>query len=142
MSGNELRILIVDDNPDLRKLVRMTLSYLDAAVYEAKNAEEALQVITKEYPQIVILDVMMPGKTDGIEVCRQIKSSIEMKWMYVILLSAKGQERDIQKGLSAICDAYLVKPFSPLELIGEVEKGAHTQEVSCAITFETGSTII
>lgn len=141
MSSEKVRILIVDDNRNLRKLVRMTLSYLDAEIFEAINADEALQLLAKECPHIVILDVMMPGDIDGIEVCKKIKGSIEMEWMHVIMLSAKGQEKDIQKGLSALCDAYLVKPFSPLELIAEVEKGCNAEGVSAAILYENDNTL-
>ena len=141
MSSEKVRILIVDDSGDLRKLVRMTLSYLDAEIFEAVNADEALQLLAKEYPHIVILDVMMPGDIDGVEVCKKSKGSIETEWMYVIMLSARGQEKDIQKGLAALCDAYLVKPFSPLELIAEVEKGCNAKGVSAGILYENDNTL-
>lgn len=118
------RILIVDDQGELRKLVRMTLEFGDYELHEAEDGDRALELIKVVKPDVVILDVMMPGEVDGYQVCEQIKSNGETASPYVILLTARGQKSDLEKGEKAGADAYLVKPFSPLELIETVKKAA------------------
>jgi DNA-binding response OmpR family regulator len=107
------KILIVDDNADIRELLRLSLDFEDYQIFEAGDADHALQLIQEIHPDLVILDVMMPGTMDGFALCGTIKSSYQINTPYVILLTARGQASDKQKGDAAGADGYLVKPFSP-----------------------------
>lgn len=109
---NSKKILIVDDEPHIRALLEQTLESLEDNGVElllAKNGEEGLTKALNYLPEIVFLDIMMP-KLNGYDACRQIKLQTSC---YVILLTAKGQETDRQKGLEAGADEYIFKPFDP-----------------------------
>ena len=114
------KLLIVDDNPRIRNLLRYTFSDGNYELFEAEDGRQALTAILKVKPNIVLLDVMMPGEIDGFEVCDFIKSSTLINCR-VILLTAKGQKDDFQKGLDSGADIYITKPFSPSSLIEIVE---------------------
>jgi DNA-binding response OmpR family regulator len=115
-------ILIVDDQGELRKLVRMTLEFGDYELHEAENGQRALEISKVIQPDLVILDVMMPGDINGYQVCEKLKQGQNKKVPYVLLLTARGQKSDIEVGERVGADNYLVKPFSPLELIDNVKK--------------------
>lgn len=116
------KILIVDDEPSLRLLVRATLQSEEKyEMIEAADGDEAIELATKEKPKLIILDVMMPGKS-GFEVCEHIKSNDELKKTIVIMLTAKGQQTDKDWAKSVGADHFLTKPFSPIDLISLVEK--------------------
>ena len=115
--GGTARILVVDDEPSLVDLVR---SYLEAegyVVYEAYDGPSALEVAAREQPDVVVLDIMMPG-FDGIEVTRRLR---HFSNAYVLMLTSKSQEVDKLIGLSVGADDYLTKPFSPRELVARVK---------------------
>lgn len=116
------KILIVEDQADLRKLVRMTLEFGDVEIHEAADGATGLHLARELRPDIVLLDVMMPGELDGYQVCERIKTDPALVGVRVVLLTARGQQTDLDQGRKAGCDAYLVKPFSPLELIDKVEE--------------------
>ena len=124
------RVLITDDHADIRKLVRMTLDTADVEVYEADNAASALDLIYRIRPTVVLMDIMMPGEMDGLDACRQIKADADLARTVVIMLTARGQQTDLDAGKSAGADAYLVKPFSPLELLDMVCKYANDAGIS------------
>lgn len=112
------KILIVDDHADIRRLIRMTLEFEDYDVREAAEGETALALAREFEPDLVLLDVMMPGAINGLDVCRQLRSDrAPGTGPRVIMLSARGQASDREAGLQAGADTYLVKPFSPLQLI-------------------------
>ncbi|MFN3885893.1 MAG: response regulator transcription factor [Aquabacterium sp.] len=115
------RILIVEDQADIRKLIRMTLEFGDFEIHEAHDGESGLAMARAIRPTVVLLDVMMPGLLDGYQVCARIKQDPALKAIQVVMLTARGQATDLAAGESAGADAYLVKPFSPLELIERVE---------------------
>lgn len=115
------KLLIVDDHDALRALLKMTLEFSDFDLIEAINGKQALAMVEKDSPDVVILDIMMPGEIDGIAVCRQIKDNPATAHIKVILLSAKGQTDDIRIGGDAGADAYFVKPFSPMSLLESIE---------------------
>jgi len=115
------RILIVEDQADIRKLIRMTLEFGDFEIHEASDGETGLKVARGVRPHVMLLDVMMPGLLDGYQVCRRIKEDPLLKDIQIIMLTARGQASDLAQGEQAGADAYLVKPFSPLELIDRVE---------------------
>jgi CheY-like chemotaxis protein len=115
------RILITDDQPDIRKLVYLTLDIGDFEVFEANSGENAMEVVRRVKPTVVLMDIMMPGKVDGLEACRLIKSDPELAGIAVVMLTARGQQADIDEGKA---DAYLVKPFSPLQLLDIVSNFA------------------
>lgn len=121
------RVLITDDQADIRKLVRMTLDIGDFEVHEATTGAGALEAMQQVRPEVVLLDIMMPGEIDGLEVCRRIKSDPVRAGTAVIMLTARGQQSDIDAGKDAGADAYLVKPFSPLELLDTVGRFAEKQ---------------
>lgn len=109
------KVLIVDDEAHLRMLIQQTLEELedeDVELLTATNGEEALETIQAERPQLVFLDVMMPKKS-GFDVCHAVKNELRMEGVHIILLTAKGQEFDKQKGLEVGADLYLTKPFDP-----------------------------
>lgn len=114
------RILIVDDQGELRKLVRMTLDFGDYELHEAEDGQRALELANVIQPDLVILDVMMPGEVDGYQVCEKLKKYTSGIIPYVVLLTARGQQSDLEEGKRVGADSYLVKPFSPLELIQNV----------------------
>lgn len=113
-------LLIVDDIAEMRKLLRLTFSDGNYQIFEAQNGKEALNIILKKKPDIILLDIMMPGDIDGLAVCDFVKSST-LKNCRVILLTAKGQKEDLQKGLEVGADIYMTKPFSPIALLERVE---------------------
>jgi len=115
------RILITEDQPDICKLIRMTLEFGDFEIHEANDGESGLNMARAIQPTVMLLDVMMPGLLDGYQVCQRIKQDPALKHIKVIMLTARGQATDLAMGESAGADAYLVKPFSPLELIERVE---------------------
>lgn len=115
------RILIVEDQADIRKLIRMTLEFGDFELHEAPDGESGLNMARAVRPHVMLLDVMMPGLLDGYQVCRHIKQDPQLRQIQVIMLTARGQAADVAAGEKAGADAYLVKPFSPLELIDRVE---------------------
>ena len=123
-------VLITDDQADIRKLVRMTLDMADVEVYEADNAASALDLIYRVRPKVVLMDIMMPGEMDGLDACRQIKADADLARTIVIMLTARGQQADLDAGKTAGADAYLVKPFSPLELLDMVCKYANDAGIS------------
>lgn len=112
------KILIVDDHADIRRLIRMTLEFEDYDVREAADGEAALAQAQEFQPDLVLLDVMMPGAINGLDVCRRLRAERPAaEGPRVIMLSARGQASDREAGLQAGADTYLVKPFSPLQLI-------------------------
>lgn len=114
------RVLIVDDNSEMRALIRMTLELDDYELFEAEDGDQALKIIPVVKPNVIILDIMMPGQFNGIDVCRKIKSNVLNSEIKVILLSAMGQKIDLDIGFEAGADLYIVKPFSPLDLLSKV----------------------
>ncbi len=118
------KVLIVDDEPHIRMLIEQTLEDLEDEGVElllAENGEQALQIITEEKPNLVFLDVMMP-KMNGMEVCQKVKKELHLSEVYIILLTAKGQEVDRQKGLDMGADRYMTKPFDPDEMLAIAEE--------------------
>ncbi len=116
------KILIVDDKVEVRDLLEVTLRVDDYEILQAVNGEEALFLTRTARPDLVIMDVMMPGKTDGLEATRIIKNDPNLAQTKIILLTARGQALDKAKGFDAGADEYFAKPFSPLELIRKVEE--------------------
>ena len=124
------KILVVDDDPSLRFLITASLEDEEYDISEAADGIEAYKMIQKEKPDLILLDVMMPGMT-GYELCTALKQNSDTKNILVIMLTAKGQERDKRDSKQAGADLYLRKPFSPLELIDIVSsllKGNGTSE--------------
>jgi len=120
----EQKILIVDDEAHIRMLIGQTLEELEDDGVEfltAENGEMALEIIQKENPQLVFLDVMMP-KMNGMEVCRRVKKELGMDKVFIVLLTAKGQETDRQKGLDVGADVYMTKPFDPEVLLNKARE--------------------
>jgi two-component system phosphate regulon response regulator PhoB len=116
------KILIVDDQPAVRELVSVTLEIGPYQIRTAENGDQALAVAREYMPDLILLDIQMPGGTlDGVEVCRALKSAETTKSIYIIMLTAKGQDWDKQIGYEAGANDYFVKPFSPLELMNKVE---------------------
>jgi len=117
------KLLIVDDEAHIRMLLEQTLEDLEdegVNFFSAQNGEEALEIIQAEKPQLVFLDVMMP-KMNGMEVCRKVKKELKLENIFIVLLTAKGQELDRQKGQEVGADLYMTKPFDP-EVILEKAK--------------------
>jgi CheY-like chemotaxis protein len=114
-------VLIADDEPRLRQLVRVTIASNQYAVLEAEDGDEAWALIQQHRPALVILDVKMPGR-DGLELTRAIKATPDLAGTHVILLTAFGQDADVQAGQEAGADLFLTKPFSPLQLLTAVER--------------------
>ncbi|MBQ0943271.1 response regulator [Ideonella sp. 4Y16] len=116
------RVLIVEDQADIRKLIRMTLEFENYEIHEAADGSFGLRMAQAIKPDILLLDVMMPGEIDGLQVCQRIKSDPEMAGSKVVLLTARGQQKDREAGEQAGADEYLIKPFSPLQLIETIER--------------------
>src|SRR5215212_10524782 len=115
-----MRVLLVDDDAGLRALLRTTFDVFDIDVVEAESAAQARPMIAAERPDVIVLDVLMPGMS-GIEFCRELKSNRETRAIGVVLLS--GSEGGSQVGADAAgAEAYVPKPFSPLELLAVVER--------------------
>ncbi len=117
----EQKLLIVDDEPHIRMLIEQTLEELedeDITFLTADNGETALEIIQQERPQLVFLDVMMP-KMNGMEVCRRVKKELMLNDVYIVLLTAKGQELDRQKGQEVGADVYMTKPFDPEAILSK-----------------------
>jgi len=115
------KVLLVDDNADVRNLLRLTLSFDDYELREADNGINALGIIHDWHPDVVLLDIMMPGGKDGLQVCREVKQDPALKDIFIAILTARGQKKDIENGEIAGADAYLTKPFSPMELAAKVK---------------------
>jgi len=113
------KILIAEDEPDIRDLVAFTLRFAGYEVVAANNGEEAVHMAANELPDLILMDVRMPRMT-GYDACRVMKSSPELKDIPVVFLSAKGQETEIQTGLEAGAEEYLLKPFAPDQLTERV----------------------
>ncbi len=114
-----MKILIVDDEPHLRTLIYQTLEELEddgVELLTATNGDEALETIREEQPNLVFLDVMMPKK-NGFDVCHAVKKELGLDNIHIILLTAKGQEFDRQRGQEVGADLYMTKPFDPDALL-------------------------
>jgi two-component system alkaline phosphatase synthesis response regulator PhoP len=118
------KILIVDDEAHIRILLERTLIDFEdegVEILMAENGEEALALIKTEKPNLIFLDVMMP-KMNGFDVCNAVKNELKMADTYIVMLTAKGQEYDKQKGSDVGADIYLTKPFDPDEIRDKVEE--------------------
>lgn len=116
------KILIVDDQEELLDLMEATLTMEDYQILKATNGKEAVDIARAKQPDMIIMDIMMPGKFDGLEATRVLKNDPQTSSCSIILLSANAQNDDIKKGLATGADSYFTKPFSPLELIKKVEE--------------------
>jgi CheY-like chemotaxis protein len=116
------KVLIVDDQPEVRALLAMILEINDYEILFAENGDQALTLARTEYPDLILLDVLMPESTlSGLDVCRRLKQDPATTNLVIILLSAHGQQRDIEAGRLAGADDYIAKPFSPLSLINKID---------------------
>lgn len=116
------KVLIVDDEPNILILMEQALENLEddhnVQLLLAKNGAEALEIAQAEKPNLIFLDVMMP-KMSGLEVCRAIKQGLACPEVYIIMLTAKGQEFDKQTGIAMGADLYMTKPFRPREVLAK-----------------------
>ncbi|MDQ6670592.1 MAG: response regulator [Chloroflexota bacterium] len=119
MNGFKRLVLLVDDDPGLRRLIATTLGTDHFKLLQAVDGEEALRVARQQHPDLVLLDVNMP-KLDGFEVCRHLKSEPETSAIKVVILSARGADVDRARGREAGADDYFIKPFSPIQLLNKV----------------------
>ena len=118
------KVLIADDEPHIRLLLEQTLEDLEdegLEIFLAENGAEALDAIKENKPDIVFLDVMMP-KMNGFEVCAEVKNNLKIPDIYIVLLTAKGQEIDKLKGMESGADMYMTKPFNPDDIVKKVRE--------------------
>lgn len=115
------RILLVDDHSDIRRLIRVTLGK-SFEVLEAEDGVTGLDIVRRMKPDLVVLDVMMPGQLDGMQVLDAIRADAELSKIRVIMVTARGQVRDYEDGMQRGADAYFIKPFSPLQLVAAIKE--------------------
>jgi DNA-binding response OmpR family regulator len=113
------KILIADDEPNILISLEYLLKREGYAVHVARDGQEALDVMRRERPRLVLLDVMMPRKS-GIEVCQEMRGDETIKDTLVLMLTAKGRDTDVAKGLGVGADAYMTKPFATKDLVAKV----------------------
>src|SRR5690348_1858574 len=135
---NKASVLVIDDEKDLLELVRYNLEKEHIHVFTAGDGAAGLDIAIKELPDLVILDLMMPGMT-GLEVCRRLRGETKTARMPIIMLTAKAAEADRVVGLEMGADDYVVKPFSPRELVARVR--AVLRRAAPAPAQETGERI-
>ena len=109
-------ILVADDDPTIRLLVNATLRRNTYRLMEAADGEQTLEVARKEHPDLILLDIGMPG-VDGFEVCRQLKADPDTGAIHILMLTARVQEAERERGEAVGADGYFTKPFSPLALL-------------------------
>ena len=114
------KILVIEDEPDLLEVIQYNLDREGHKVIACRNGEQGLSRIRTDNPDLVILDLMLPGM-DGVEVCRQVKSDPVTRAIPIIMVTAKSEESDIVLGLGIGADDYITKPFSPRELVARVK---------------------
>ena len=118
------KVLIADDEPHIRLLLEQTLEDLEdegLEIFIAENGAEALDSIKENKPDMVFLDVMMP-KMNGFEICSEVKNNLKISDIYIVLLTAKGQEIDKLKGMESGADMYMTKPFNPDDIVKKVRE--------------------
>ncbi len=115
------KILIADDEPNIVAALEFLLQRNGYEVHVARNGEEALKLVEDCHPDLVLLDVMMPVKS-GYEVCTRIRERAEWGHIKIIMLSAKGRDAEVTKGLSIGADVYITKPFSTRDLTGKISE--------------------
>jgi CheY-like chemotaxis protein len=115
------KILIAEDERDIRDLVAFTLRFAGHEVVPVENGAEAVEAAPREMPDLILMDVRMPRMT-GYEACEHIKADERVRHIPVVFLSAKGQDSEIQAGLAAGASEYLLKPFGPMELTEKVKE--------------------
>lgn len=114
------KVLLVDDHADIRRLIRITLGR-NYEVLEADDGASGLEIARQHRPDLVVLDVMMPGAMDGLQVLDAIKADPQLIQTRVIMVTARGQSRDYDDGMRRGADAYYIKPFSPLQLAAAIK---------------------
>ena len=114
-----LKILVADDEPNIVISLEYLLKREGYTVVIARDGQEALEAIAREQPDLVLLDVMMPRKT-GFEVCQAVRASEALQSTRILMLTAKGRDTDVAKGLALGADAYMTKPFSTRDLVQKV----------------------
>lgn len=114
-------VLIVDDHADIRRLLSITLGK-QYEIIEADNGTAALYAIRRYQPKVVLLDVMMPGEVDGLQVLEAIKSNPKTKDTLVAMVTARGQQSDSEEARKRGADAYFIKPFSPLQVVSWIRE--------------------
>ena len=139
-SGNgsqiSYEILVVDDEDDLLELVRYTLSKAGHAITCASTGEDALTLARKQPPDLIVLDLMLPG-IDGMEVCRRLKADSKTRDIPIIMLTAKTEEADVISGLDRGADDYITKPFSPRVLAARVKSLLRRKDAELRSQLET-----
>ena len=115
------KILIAEDERDIRDLVAFTLRFAGFEVVAVENGAEAVDAAAVEMPDLILMDVRMPKMT-GYEACQKIKSDNRVNHIPVVFLSAKGQDSEIQAGIDAGASDYLLKPFAPMELTEKIKE--------------------
>lgn len=116
------KILIIDDHAQSRQLVKWALADAGYGLHEASTGESGLRIANHTKPDLVLLDVVMPGDLDGFKVCEQLRASTDFAGVKIVLLSANDHPSDRERGQQVGANAYLVKPFKPAALRGLVEK--------------------
>jgi DNA-binding response OmpR family regulator len=120
--SDKVKILVVDDEPDIVKIVKIAMELANYEIIEAYSGEECLDKLAKgPKPDLVLLDIMMPGMS-GYETCAKIRENSALKDVKVVMLTAKGQKGDAEEGLKVGADDYIIKPFDPYELIEQVKE--------------------
>jgi len=114
------KIVVIEDEADIREVIEHNLSREGYRVCSSPDGEKGLRLIRTEAPNLVLLDLMLPG-LDGLDVCRELKADSQMRSIPIIMVTAKGEESDIVLGLGIGADDYVVKPFSPRELTARVK---------------------
>jgi len=115
VASDKHTVLVVDDEPDIVKLVEISLKLSNFDVITALSGPMALEILKTKRPDLVLLDIMMP-EMSGYEVCQKIKSDPNTRDLPVVMLTAKGQKGDAEKGLDVGADDYIIKPFDPYDL--------------------------
>jgi two-component system, OmpR family, phosphate regulon response regulator PhoB len=122
MSAQQPSVLVVEDQPELLRLVELTLSDLPIGLVAASSGDAGWELLQRMTPAVAILDVMLPGELDGLALCRRIRAMDRLRDCCVIMVSARGQREDVANGRAAGADEYLVKPFDPLALRARVQQ--------------------
>ena len=113
-------ILIADDEPNIVAALEFLLERNGYEVIIARNGEEALEMVERRVPDMVLLDIMMPVRS-GYEVCRRVRERADWRHIKIIMLSAKGRDAEVSKGLATGADLYVIKPFSPADLLARIK---------------------